>query len=39
MIHEWKRTKRLGKEVCTCGKVFDSNEELEDHISDHIEED
>jgi len=37
MIHEWKEIKD-GKHICTCGRKFDTDEELGDHISDKLKE-
>lgn len=31
MIHEWKEELK-----CVCGKTFENQEELNDHISDRI---
>lgn len=39
MIHEFKLRTRYDGWVCTCGRYFDSEEELQDHIIEKIEED
>ena len=38
MIHEFELKTKYGGYVCTCGRYFDSQEQLQDHIIERIED-
>ena len=38
MIHEFNYRTEFGGLVCTCQRYFDFQEDLQEHISDKIEE-